>query len=138
MATPQAVYKLATFSRDPRFERFLIPRGTDIPNFYLPTFPIRKWKPPILAPTWKPVKLVGRIWKGNDFPCAGSLGIPVLSPKAVATLRDLLESDGEILPVETPRGEYYAFNITRLSDALDRRRSEIDWFKKPTVIHQIY
>ncbi len=51
-------------------------------------------------------------------------GIPVFSRRAVTILGDLLEPNGELLPLETKKGEYAVFNILTKSTALDMTRSQ--------------
>jgi hypothetical protein len=53
--------------------------------------------------------------------------VPTFSAKAVEALRDLLEPNGEILPLECDNGEYFAFNVTTVVPVLDRKASEIEW-----------
>ena len=88
------------------------------------------------ADSWQPV-LVERNVKWNrgryDLPAdmasmtAGD-GIS-LRRSAVEALRDLLEEHGEILPLATEDGvELFAWNITRVIDALDVERSNISRF----------
>lgn len=54
--------------------------------------------------------------------------VPIFSRRAVDALQELLSGSGEILPIECPDGEYFAFNVTHVIDALDTERSEIQWF----------
>jgi hypothetical protein len=49
---------------------------------------------------------------------------PILSAKAVEALRDLLEENGELLPLLCDEGIYYVFNTARIVDALDEKHSE--------------
>ena len=58
---------------------------------------------------------------------------PVFTGRAVEALSDLLEGRGELLPLTVLGGsEAYAFNTTRLSDSLDRDRSEYDYYSSGT------
>ncbi|MFN0132742.1 MAG: hypothetical protein ACKVW3_09475 [Phycisphaerales bacterium] len=64
--------------------------------------------------------------KLEDFPFCM---IPVMSPRAVETLRDLLEGDGEFVLADLYRGRerltrYFVFNCLRRFDALDRERAK--------------
>ena len=78
-----------------------------------------KWTPPTL-----------RIYAGDiadgkpagDFPNLISF-IPVFSKRALNVLGDLLADSGEILPLLCSEGSYYAFNVTRMIDALDETTS---------------
>ena len=67
----------------------------------------------------------------TDFPGLG--GVTVFNARAAEALSDLLEGRGELLALEVEGGgdpyrELYAFNVTRLSDALDEQRSELIHF----------
>ncbi len=50
--------------------------------------------------------------------------VPVFSRKAITVLRDLLENSGELFRVLCSKEEYFLFNVTRLTDALDETNSE--------------
>lgn len=50
---------------------------------------------------------------------------PMFSRRAVDALADLLEPNGEILPLICPEGEYFAYNATCLVDILDQERSDM-------------
>ena len=54
----------------------------------------------------------------NDFPCI-NLSYPAFSQRAVDLLRDVLEANGELLPVRHKLGIYHFFNCTRLANAID-------------------
>lgn len=45
----------------------------------------------------------------------------------MACLEDVLKESGELLPVFSERGEYFAYNVTSIVDALDVSASEIDY-----------
>jgi len=81
---------------------------------------------PRLAQVWKPVKVIGNVRPWNDYPCI-NLRVPVFSRRAVDALRDLLEPNGELLPLISEVGEYYAYNVTTVADVLDEERSEVNW-----------
>ncbi len=53
------------------------------------------------------------------------------SPRALGALGDLLNGRGELLPLGIAGGVggWQAFNVTRLSDALDEGHSRIEYFK---------
>lgn len=63
----------------------------------------------------------------GDFPYLGSI-IPILSERAVEELRDVLESNGEVLPLDCTDGTYYAYNILTAIDALDEEKSDVERF----------
>jgi hypothetical protein len=64
----------------------------------------------------------------GDYPLVAALPndviTPVFSQHAVDSLSELLEGNGELLPLVCDFGQYYAFNITREVEALDENRSE--------------
>jgi hypothetical protein len=63
----------------------------------------------------------------SDYPTLGST--PVLSQHAVDELMDVLVENGEILPLNgDPADRYYAYNVTRILDALDTEKSDAIWF----------
>lgn len=85
-----------------------------------------------MALRWRPVRMFWETDAGTrpitDFSTVS--GTPVFNARALEALGDLLEGRGELLPLEVEgAGEYYAFNVTRLSDALDEERSELKLFK---------
>lgn len=92
--------------------------------------------------SWKPV-LVRRVradehhdFKASDFPWLGS-DVLVMRRSAVDALRDLLDANGEVLPLATEDGvELFAFNA-RVIDALDEDRSSLTKFPGTNRIMQI-
>jgi hypothetical protein len=60
----------------------------------------------------------------GDFPALAS-HVPVFSRKAAECLFSLLETHGELLPLQCSEGDYCAFNVTRILDALDIAHSEV-------------
>jgi hypothetical protein len=86
----------------------------------------RAWTVPPLAPFWTPQPVIGRVRAFNDYPCVDLL-IPAFSRRAVDALRDFLEPNGELLPLVSDVGEYFAYNVTTVADALDEGKSEIAW-----------
>ncbi len=85
-----------------------------------------------MAHVWESVRMFWETEDGSrprsDFARAG--GAPAFNGRSLDALSDLLEGRGELLPldVEDADEEYYAFNCTRLSDALDEQRSEFAYF----------
>jgi hypothetical protein len=72
----------------------------------------------------------------SDFPWLGTDAL-VMRRKAVDALRDLLEANGEILPLEDEGGaELFVLNA-RVLDALDEQRSEIVRFPSSDRIMRI-
>jgi hypothetical protein len=64
----------------------------------------------------------------GDYPVLGGFPgypiTPIFNQKAADALADLLEGNGELLPLECDSSKYYAFNITREVEALDEQHSE--------------
>jgi|SRR5581483_7735548 len=92
----------------------------------------RAWTVTRMAPTWVPTPVYGNVKPHNDYPCV-NLTVPAFSRRAVDALRDFLEPNGELLPLASPLGEYYAYNVTTVADILDHKRSEIVWFNERHV-----
>jgi hypothetical protein len=76
------------------------------------------------------VDILDRHLEPSDFPAMGS--VPVLSGRAAEALRDVLERHGELLPLEG--GDYFAYNVTKLPDALDEDASEVKYARSGRVI----
>lgn len=51
---------------------------------------------------------------------------PMFSRQAVDVLADMLEPNGEVLPLICAAGEYFAYNVTRLVNVLDTTRCNPD------------
>ncbi|HEX5243278.1 MAG TPA: hypothetical protein VFW23_08425 [Tepidisphaeraceae bacterium] len=62
---------------------------------------------------------------------------PAFSPRAVGILRDFLEPNGELLPLKTSSGPFFAFNLTTVADVLNFRRSQIRWLERPIIAGNI-
>ncbi|TWU06411.1 hypothetical protein [Stieleria varia] len=119
------IYRLRPISDDPRFEGF----GWDLPgitnengrtydftHFYPTT---SRFAVPRLAKRWdKPTfTFQENVNPFNDFPCC-DFHVPVFSRRAVEAVRDLLEPHGELLPVDSKFGLYYAFQTTTLAPGI--------------------
>ena len=124
-----AVYKLLPMLDTPGYEGFGTPGGSGISatEFIPKGVSTRAWQAPRLASVWGRRKvLCDKPEYLHDYPCIGFL-IPALSLRAVDVLRDLLEPNGELLPLICDAGQYFAYNVTAVVDALDRDTSEIKW-----------
>lgn len=64
-------------------------------------------------------------------------GVPVFSRRAVTSLSDLLEGNGQVLPVQIGHEEYFLFNATRVVDALDESQSKIIRFPESSEVLNI-
>jgi hypothetical protein len=71
----------------------------------------------------------------SDFPALGY--IPAFSDRAVDSLRQILDANGEVLPLECEQGDYFAYNVTSLSDALDEAASDVERFETDGRIMEI-
>ena len=120
------VFKLTEVLDNPLFDGFQLPE--DAPSL-LSNKHLRhdfddldggklSWTKRSLKAIWKPVDVEGPVRPFNDYPRIG-LEIPVFSPRAVKALRDMLEENGELLPVNSKLGTYYIFNLLTKSDAFD-------------------
>ena len=132
----EALYKLNQIVNDPRFKGFAFVRDESLRGKRSLTADFgpddvkergRAWTVTRMAPFWVPQPVIGKVRPMNDFPCV-NLTIPAFSRKAVDALRDFLEPNGELLPLVSSVGEYYAYNVTTVADILDHERSEIKWF----------
>jgi hypothetical protein len=97
-----------------------------------------------VLPFWtQPVVQVLRDKKFNrnlppgDFPNLFLPGVPVFSLRAVDVLKNMLQENGEILPLSCNEGEYYAYNVTTTIDALDESKSELERFKSSGRIMEV-
>lgn len=129
------IYKLESILDDPRFYGFGFKDTTSLLDNYSISgdfsplnHPGRDWQANRLAGIWKPRAVIGDVQAMNDYPMVGSA--PAFSERAVVALRDLLEPNGEILPLETPAGvgTYFVYNTTTIADVLDEFRSDISWY----------
>lgn len=118
--------KIYILKPDYRHEAFVppeVPGITDLLNSFNGT---------PFGETWTPLKIeVDDDEDIHDLPLGDftllSSHIPVFSRKAAACLEDVLIGNGEMLPVLSERGEYYAYNVTSIIDALNVSASEIDY-----------
>ena len=72
----------------------------------------------------------------SDFPHLFG-AVPVFSSHAVATLRPLLEKNGELLPLNSSDGIFFVFNVLNMVDALDEQHSSIVKFPDGRKILEI-
>lgn len=85
-----------------------------------------------LKDNWIPIRVqliehAGDLERG-DMPYL-SPGKPVFSKMTVTTLKDLLQENAEILPLEYDLQELYIINVTNLIDAIDYDKSDIDYMR---------
>jgi len=130
-----AVYLLRRYFDDPRYEGFgPVIRGS-MPKFYPDHRTTRNWRIRQISKTWEPVAVAGRVRKDNDYPCV--VNCPAFSRRAVDALRDYLEPNGEILPLKSAVGEYYAYNTTTIADSLDVKKSRVRWSVEPITAYRV-
>lgn len=130
MKKVKQVYILKPDLVDPRFHGFTFgvksksTLGFDEPvdDFHPIDADSIKWKPRNLSTNWKPQPVDGPVNLFNDYPCL-ELATPVFSKRAVEALGDILTRNGELLPLRTTKGEYFAFNLKTIRNALDLRKS---------------
>ena len=90
-------------------------------------------------PDWEPVPVEpdeedGDHLPASDFPSLLVSHMPIFSQRAVDELGDILEPNGQLLPLDYNRGLYYAYNVTKLVNALDEERSEIVRFSTGRIM----
>lgn len=130
MRKAKQVYILKPDLVDPRFHGFTFgvkaksTLGFDDPvdDFHPINANSIEWKPRNLSANWKPQPVDGPVNSFNDYPCL-ELATPVFSKRAVEALGDILTRNGELLPLRTIKGEYFAFNLKTIRNALDLRKS---------------
>jgi hypothetical protein len=125
------VYKLQKILDDPSYEGFASDAASvrgkrSLLDDFMPDSDELGWEAPVLSPVWKPLRVRGKVRATNDYPCL-ALMIPVFSRRAVDALQDLLVANGELLPLISEVGEYYAYNVRTVADILDRERSDVEW-----------
>ena len=130
-----SVYRLSGILDDPRYSGFFSPHGRFLRTVG-PPWTTRNWKVKRVSSEWQPAKLRGKVRKANDFPVI-DLGIPAFSERAANGLRDILEKNGELLPISSERGSYFAYNVTTVADVLNREESDIKWMKNDFIATMI-
>jgi|688.fasta_scaffold205029_2 hypothetical protein len=128
-----SVYKLKPNLIDPRFQGCIFAtnakslRGESYPSedFDVANGMSIEWTPRELGSIWRPQPVNGPTHAFNDYPCL-DLNTPAFSQRAVDALGSMLADNGELLPLKTKIGKYYAFNCLTKIDALDVKKSEIE------------
>lgn len=89
--------------------------------------------------SWAPVRVRAVVEEdgverpAGDFPGLAS-NVPVFSRRAAEALEPILTLNGELLPLIAPQGLYFAYNVTRLIDAIDRNHSKVVRFPSGGVM----
>ncbi len=93
-----------------------------------------------LASYWKPLAVhvlydedLDKYLPASDFPLL-AFHIPIFSKRAAFTLGDMLAGHGELLPLLCREGEYYAYNVTCVLDALDEDGSNLVRFPDGRIL----
>lgn len=121
------------------------------PNSYQNIVPIqeeswdvfREFNGKSLSATWSPicVRILhdssdNKNLRPGDFPSLAS-HVPVFDSQVLSVLGDILRKNGEILPLKCDHGDYFAYNVTKIIDALDMDNSEFKRFKTSNRIMRI-
>ncbi|MES2788521.1 MAG: DUF1629 domain-containing protein [Planctomycetota bacterium] len=148
---PNEIFELEVVTDNPLFQGFAFQESADdMPSLlgresfddditpgYERTDTNRVWKPASLSKVWKPVEVEGRVSAFQDFPGVDMV-FPAFSRRACDVLRDLLEPNGELLPLVSNVGEYFFYNITQVVDILDYPNSISDLlFERPGTTEPI-
>lgn len=129
------VYVLSKPCDNPLFEGLALDdKYGDLLNTWPPDWRTnyRTWEPKRLKASWPTPEVVGNVRRFNDFPCI-DLSNPAFSQRAVDMLRDLLEPNGELLPVRHKIGVYYFFNCTQMTNCVDLSKSKVTKLKDGLV-----
>jgi hypothetical protein len=144
MSPPKEIYRLRKILDNPKFEGFgsvdresLLGRDSGDEDLY-PGYNLDEeypnWKPVKFNGIWKPLKVEGRVTPFNDYPCI-NLSRPAFSQRACEVLRDLLEPNGELLPLSSETDvKYFFYNITTFSDAFDMKKSRYELLDDAGII----
>lgn len=137
MKIPESIYVLKPDLYDPRFNGFVWPDAPSLLgleeifcDFDVENGGYLDWKPRRLQAVWKPLKVKGRVAPFNDYPCL-ELKTPVFSRRAVDALGSMLTDNGEVLPLISDVGQYFAYVCLTKLDALDQKKSRIERPDRP-------
>ncbi len=144
---PEELFKLEVITDNPLFEGFALESAPsvlgrdslddDITPGFESSETVREWHPVYLAKLWTPPKVKGGVAPYQDFPGIDMV-LPAFSRRACDVLKDFLEPNGELLPLDSKIGEYYFYNVTTVVDALDLAKSKCDfWCDPPTTAVEI-
>jgi len=128
------VYDVLPVLDNPLFEGLVLTEDTEL----LDTWPAdwrvnyRTWQPRSMKATWPTPEVVGQVRKFNDYPCINWK--PAFSQRAVDMLHDMLEPNGELLPVRHKLGTYYFYNCTRMTNCIDLTKSKVTRLKDGGIV----
>lgn len=123
------VFELSPILDDPRFDQFDFEEARSLldnewlyQDFDGRNQKLLSWEPVRMKDVWTPQLAKGAVRPFVDYTTVSR--IPAFSRRAVTILRDMLETNGELLPLETKKGEYFVYNILTKSTSLDAERSQ--------------
>lgn len=132
----EELFALRVITDNPMFEGFALDDAPsvlgreDCQDDMTPGFGItditQKWSSKKLEGIWKPPPVSGRVTSFNDFPGIDMM-FPAFSRRACEVLKEFLEPNGELLPLKTDIGEYFFYNITKITDALNVKKSDCEF-----------
>lgn len=130
------LYELRVITDNPVFEGFALKESSsllgrdDLQDDITPGYGVtelnEKWSQEKLHRKWQSPGVVGRVVPFNDYPGI-DLYFPAFSRRACDSLKEFLLPNGELLPLTTDVGEYYFYNITTISDALNTQKSDCEY-----------
>lgn len=122
------IYILTSCLDDPRFSGF----EGEVEIFHTTFRDKKTWQLHVrrLADAWKTPRVKGNVRPINHYPCI-NLSDPAFSQHAADCLGDLLNPNGELLPLITPTGKYYFYNLLTVADVLDVKKSRTKWLREP-------
>jgi hypothetical protein len=119
------VYVIDPVADNPLYEGLALQDSSAMLNTWPPDWRanFRTWIPKSLKSSWNPPRAVGNVRKFNDYPCI-NLTMPAFSQRAVDLLHDILEPNGELLPVTHNIGTYYFYNCQCMTNCIDLDKSK--------------
>jgi hypothetical protein len=120
----ERIYILDTYQDIPEYEGFGWASGHRSHRFQVKQHRDGTYRPWDLEGLWFNDEVIGRVRAWNDLPMMS--GVPIFSSRAVNVLGEMLSRNGELLPVKTGLGEYFAFNSKRVFDCLDVEGTTFD------------
>ncbi len=137
--TVDSIFKLEPILDNPIYEGLACPELPSLlgrERLWDDFFPLKRedwnWEPSKLKSVWKVPEVLGRTAAFNDYPCL-SMMVPAFSRRAVEALADILEPNGELLPLRHPAGEFFVFNCQKVVEILDQSNCKGSWIgsRKP-------
>lgn len=130
------LFELRVITENPLFEGFALSDAPSLlgrnelvddltPAYGIIDYKI-KWSPVKLKRKWRVPAVEGRVAPFNDYPGINMM-YPAFSSRACVALKEFLEPNGELLPLKSKIGDYYFYNITTISDALDVQKSDCEY-----------